>query len=75
MNDTTDAPPQLDRTRVEEIRDLLARLVIGPADDDAARELLTECRTAMTELLNDRDDLVRANTEAGEELARWHGSF
>lgn len=72
MTDHPSAP--LDHGRVAEIRDLLARLVAGPADEAETRELLTECRTALAELLTDRDDLVRANQAAGEELAAWTGA-
>lgn len=78
MSDPTRPPEpgfQLHQERVEEIRDLLVRLVIGPADEAAARELLTECLPALTHLLNERDALVHANHEAGEELARWLGAI
>lgn len=66
---------QLPHTRVEEIRDLLARLVIGPADDTEARELLAAARTALTDLLNDRDDMVRAHADVCEALAAWTGAL
>jgi hypothetical protein len=72
---TEHPPAPLDHGRVAEIRDLLARLVVGPADETETRELLAECRTALAELLTDRDDLVRANHEAGEALAAWTGAL
>lgn len=59
--------------RVDEIRTLLARLARLPSDRGEVRQLLAECRTAITDLLVDRDDLIRANHAAGEELARWLG--
>lgn len=72
----TDRPPhvQLTPARVEEIRDLLARLHRPPADLAEAGELLDAARLALADLLVDRDDLVRANAEAGEALAAWTGS-
>lgn len=84
MTDTDrDEPPpvfQLTAERLDEIRDLLAELVAEAAprpkamDGDAEhRTLAARCRDAITDLLNDRDDLVRANGEAGEELALWRG--
>ncbi|MGW3971135.1 hypothetical protein ACWEFD_17785 [Streptomyces ardesiacus] len=84
MSDTTDtetAPVfQLPAERVTEIRDLLAELVAAPrrkatAADVEHRERLARCRDAITDLLNDRDALVRANAEAGEEIARWTGDL
>lgn len=73
----TDRPPhvQLPPARVEEIRDLLARLRTRPANEAEALELLTSARTALADLLADRDDLVRANAEAGEALAAWTGAL
>ncbi|MCC9686928.1 hypothetical protein [Streptomyces sp. MNU103] len=70
-----DRPPavQLPHDRVEEIRDLAARLRTRPADEGAALDLLALARTALDDLLADRDDLVRANAAAGEELALWRG--
>ncbi|MET9819618.1 hypothetical protein [Streptomyces sp. NPDC006355] len=72
---TDHTPVQLGSGRVEEIRDLMVRLASGPADETEAAELLAACRTALTELLADRDDLVRANHEAGELLASWNGAL
>lgn len=60
---------------MEEIRGLLARLKLRPADETEARQLLAEAHTALADLLTDRDDLVRANAEAGEELALWRGAI
>ncbi|MFB7496033.1 hypothetical protein ACFC09_15300 [Streptomyces sp. NPDC056161] len=77
MSDTTETPEpmfQLDPGRVEEIRLLPARLTVGlPEDPAEVRGLLDEIRTALMDLLADRDALVRANEQAGEELARWLG--
>lgn len=72
-----DRPPavQLPPHRVEEIRRLAARLRTRPADEAEARELLASARTALDDLLTDRDDLVRANAEAGEALAAWTGAL
>jgi hypothetical protein len=61
--------------RLEEIRDLLARLAAGPADEADAHELLDASRTALTALLDDRDDLTRAHQETAEELALWTGAL
>lgn len=77
MTDPTTSPDtdaQLPPGRVEEIRALTARLHRRPADETEARELLDAARTALADLLTDRDDLVRANTAAGEALAAWTGS-
>jgi hypothetical protein len=76
MSDTTETGPrrvQLEAERVDEIR-LLASRLGGRPDPDEVPRLLADARTALTDLLDDRDDLVRANTEAGEELARWTGA-
>lgn len=63
--------------RLDEIRALLTELVARqtspPTDPAEARALLRRCRTALADVLNDRDDLIRANTEAAEELAAWNG--
>ncbi|MGW1353004.1 hypothetical protein ACWCQE_27615 [Streptomyces sp. NPDC002409] len=70
--------PELPPARVEEIRRLVAELTTTRHSDltgPDTRHLLHECRTALTELLDDRDDLVRANGEAGEDLARWNGAL
>jgi hypothetical protein len=82
VNDTTETKPkfQLAPERVDEIRDLLAELVAPPrrkatAADAEHRERLARCRDAITDLLNDRDALVKANSEAGEEIARWRGDL
>jgi hypothetical protein len=45
----------------------------GRPDPDEMPRLLAEARTALTDLLADRDDLVRAYAEAGEQLAGWLG--
>jgi hypothetical protein len=77
MSDTTETGPrrvQLETERVDEIR-LLASRLGGRPDPDEAPGLLAETRTALTDLLADRADLVRANAEAGEELARWRGAI
>ncbi|MCF3960323.1 hypothetical protein [Streptomyces fuscigenes] len=66
---------ELQPARVRDIRDLTARLAAAPADEAAARALLTECRTALTDLLKDRDALIHANAEAGEQLAAWTGAL
>lgn len=51
-----------------------ARLTAGlPEDPAEARELLADVRTALVELLADRDDLARAHGEASEALAGWLG--
>ncbi|MEU0950489.1 hypothetical protein ABZ379_48900 [Streptomyces canus] len=82
MSEETETPPpfQLPAERVDEIRDLLAELVAQPrrkatAGDAEHRQTLTRCRDAITDLLNERDALVKANGEAGEELARWRGDL
>lgn len=65
--------------RLDEVRDLLAELITRrdtPPDDPAEqRELLARCRQALTDVLNDRDDLDRAHSETAEELARWTGAL
>ncbi|MFK0063415.1 hypothetical protein ACIQTN_29820 [Streptomyces werraensis] len=82
MADTTETEPvfQLPPERVDEIRDLLAELVAqatprrkATAADVEHRERLARCRDAITDLLNDRDALVKAHAEASEELAGWIG--
>ncbi|MER7835291.1 hypothetical protein ABTY98_05110 [Streptomyces sp. NPDC096040] len=83
--DTTDETPpayQLPAERVAAIRDLLAELTVeaaprrkATAGDAEHRALAARCRDAVTDLLNDRDALVKANGEAGEELARWRGDL
>lgn len=72
-----DRPPavQLPPDRLTEIRALTARLRTRPADEAEARELLAAAHTALDDLLADRDDLVRANAEAGEALAAWTGAL
>ncbi|PSK52419.1 hypothetical protein B0E38_04745 [Streptomyces sp. 111WW2] len=71
---------QLDPERVDEIRGLVDELAAAtrtkrPADDSTAADLLQRCHSALVDVLADRDDLVRANAEAGEDLARWHGAI
>ncbi|MGX1301410.1 hypothetical protein RKD35_002898 [Streptomyces albogriseolus] len=82
MTDTTETEPmfQLPPERVAEIRDLLAELVAqaaprrkATAADVEHRDRLARCRDAITDLLNDRDSLVKAHAEASEELAGWIG--
>ncbi|XVV35034.1 hypothetical protein ACQPXT_13700 [Streptomyces sp. CA-100214] len=73
MTDEPRTRAQLEGERVAEIRLLVSRLV-GRPDPDEVPRLLADARTALVDLLGDRDDLVRANTEAGAELARWTGS-
>ncbi|WP_411092244.1 hypothetical protein [Streptomyces sp. 049-1] len=86
MSDTieTETPPvfQLPAERVAEIRDLLAELVAqaaprrkATAADVEHRDRLARCRDAITDLLNERDALIKANTEAGEEIAGWRGDL
>jgi hypothetical protein len=65
---------QLPEDRLVEIRALVQTLG-GRPDPGAVRGLLTDARTALRDLLADRDDLVRANAEAGAELARWRGEI
>ncbi|WP_413808175.1 hypothetical protein [Streptomyces sp. OE57] len=73
---TPDPGFQLDPGRLEEIRLLPARLTTGlPEEDGEVRELLADVRTALLELLADREDLVRAHAEASEELAGWLGAI
>ncbi|WP_406501542.1 hypothetical protein OHA04_27385 [Streptomyces sp. NBC_01590] len=61
--------------RLDEIQDLVRQLSAGaPADGDMA-PLLTSCRTALTDLLADRDALVKANAATAEELAAWTGAL
>ncbi|MFD8820822.1 hypothetical protein ACFV1C_00385 [Streptomyces sp. NPDC059605] len=71
--------PELPPARVEEIRRLVVELTTTARRTDLTTQdtsrLLHECRTALTDLLDDRDDLVRANSEAGAELARWTGAL
>lgn len=69
---------ELHPQRVEEIHHLVAELTTTRRTDLTAQDtnrLLRECRTALTELLDDRDALVRANAEASEELACWTGAL
>ncbi|MFJ4469514.1 hypothetical protein ACIP2X_18750 [Streptomyces sp. NPDC089424] len=79
--ETDNAPVfQLAPERVAEIRDLLAEIVAPPlrkatAADAEHRAQLTRCRDALTDLLNERDALVKANAQAAEELACWTGAL
>ncbi|WP_309318863.1 hypothetical protein [Streptomyces salinarius] len=76
MSDATDTAvrrAQLEGERVAEIRLLTSRLG-GRPDPAEVPRLLADARTALADLLDDRDDLVRANTEAGAELAQWTGA-
>ncbi|MFF1467982.1 hypothetical protein [Streptomyces mirabilis] len=84
MSDETETAPafQLTPERVGKIRELLAELVTACAPhgketvgDAEHRETLARCRDAITDLINERDALVKANGEAGEELARWRGDL
>jgi hypothetical protein len=81
VSDENETPPpfQLPAERVEEIRDLLAELAAprrkATAGDAEHRQTLTRCRDAITDLLNDRDALVKANAEAGQEIAGWRGAL
>ncbi|MBT2492339.1 hypothetical protein J7E96_28285 [Streptomyces sp. ISL-96] len=59
--------------RLEEIQALVRQLA-APGDADPA-PLLASCRTALVELLAERTALVKANAEAGEELAAWTGAL
>jgi hypothetical protein len=75
VTDTEDEPrPQLEEDRLAEIEALVQRLGGRPKPEDTAR-LLADARTALRDLLDDRADLVRANAEAGAELARWTGAI
>ncbi|MFJ2722713.1 hypothetical protein [Streptomyces sp. NPDC087437] len=77
MSDTTETEPrrvQLAPARVDEIRGLVQQLG-GRPDPAEVPQLLADARTALVDLLTDRDDLVLANAEAGEELARWTGEI
>ncbi|MFJ4627109.1 hypothetical protein [Streptomyces sp. NPDC088847] len=77
MSDTTEPQTcrvQLEENQLAEIRDLVQRLR-GQPDPEKVRGLLVEARTALVGLLDDRDDLVRANADAGAELARWRGEI
>lgn len=71
--DTAVRRAQLEGERVAEIR-LLASRLGGRPDPAEVPRLLADARTALAELLDDRDDLVRANEEAGAELAQWTGA-
>lgn len=74
MSDTEREPRvQLEAGRVDEIR-LLASRLGGRPDPAEVPQLLADARTALLDLLDDRDDLVRANAEAGEALALWTGA-
>ncbi|MFG2404205.1 hypothetical protein ACGFR8_07675 [Streptomyces brevispora] len=64
---------ELDATRVEEIQALVRQLTTAPVGDPAP--LLDYCRTALTDLLADRDDLIRSHAETAEELALWTGTL
>lgn len=76
MSETTEPPRrvQLEEDRLDEIR-LLVRQLGDRPDPAGAPRLLADARTALVDLLTDRTDLVRANGETAEELARWTGSL
>ncbi|MBK3630303.1 hypothetical protein JHN59_37020 [Streptomyces sp. MBT49] len=79
MSDETEDEPETNRAqlpedRLDEIRALVQTLG-GRPDPGAVRGLLADARTALADLLADRDDLVRANGEAGAELACWRGDL
>lgn len=75
MTDTTAGRRvQLGEDRLVEIRTLVQQLG-GLPDQDQAPRLLADARTALLDLLDDRDDLVRANGEAAEALALWTGAL
>jgi hypothetical protein len=67
------AATQLPPERLDEIRDVLARLLAARPADSETRALLADARQALAEVLNERDALVAANAKAGEELALWTG--
>lgn len=70
------AATQLSPERMDEVRDVLARLVATPVPEDGTlRELLADTRRALTDVINERDALVAANAEAGEHLAAWIGGL
>ncbi|WP_440581049.1 hypothetical protein [Streptomyces sp. PT19] len=76
MRDTTDTEArrvQLKTERVDEIWLLVSRLTSRP-DPDEVPQLLADARTALVDLLANRDDLVRVNAEAGAEVTRWTGA-
>ncbi|MFC8723685.1 hypothetical protein [Streptomyces bacillaris] len=60
--------------RLEEIQALAQQLTTAAPGEDP-QQLLRTCRTALTDLLADREDLVRAHAEAAEELAQWTGAL
>ncbi|WP_330435761.1 hypothetical protein OIC43_36910 [Streptomyces sp. NBC_00825] len=70
---------ELPPNRVEEIHRLVVELTTTAKRTDLTTQntshLLRECGTALTELLDERDALVRANAAAGEELACWTGAL
>lgn len=82
----TDAPEPfaLSADRVQQIRDLVTGLnapqafhpaSLTPAEANAATaQLLHACHEALRDLLADRDALVKAHSEAADELALWIGS-
>lgn len=64
-------------SRLDEIRDLLAALVArrDTPITDADSDLLGHCRSALTDVLNDRDSLAASHAELAEELALWNGAL
>jgi hypothetical protein len=84
VTDETEPTPlfQLTSERLEGIRGLLAELVAQAAPrrkaepgDAEHRARAVRCRDAITDLLNERDALAKANAEAGEEIALWRGDL
>ncbi|MFJ8852313.1 hypothetical protein [Streptomyces sp. NPDC102437] len=66
--------PDLTPGRLDEIQALVRQLA-GTIPDGDLVPLLASCRTALTDLLADRDALVTANAETAEELALWTGAL
>ncbi|MEW2068448.1 hypothetical protein [Streptomyces sp. NPDC007346] len=69
---------QLHTARLTEIRDLVTLLAADPAGPEAPadqRALLARCRTALVDVLADRDDLARSAAETAEELTMWTGAL
>ncbi|WP_405759514.1 hypothetical protein OG234_13515 [Streptomyces sp. NBC_01420] len=80
MSDTVEPGPaarsQLSPERMDEVRDVLHRLLTAPAPADLPlHQLLVDARRALTDVLTERDALVAANAEAAEELAAWVGAL
>jgi hypothetical protein len=66
--------PDLGPERLTEIRRLRPDLPRTATERDL-RALLARYSAAVRDLLDDREDLVRANAEAAEELVGWNGAL